>query len=98
MTDVGRTIRAGLHPHLVPYDLASVHAVRFFSQAFLCGYANFCTLHGSREALETAKSNVERFFQLVGIMEMSHESIQMFERVAPEFLTGISNKTRKLIS
>ena len=59
--------------------------------AYFCGQDYECSLHGSRIALNMAKSNVEKYYPVVGILERMEESLKVMEIMLPEFLSGIVN-------
>ena len=44
-----------------------------------------CEKYESESALEIAKSNVERYFAVVGIMERWQESLQLLEHYVPAY-------------
>ena len=58
----------------------------------MCGVHPSCNVVGSREALSRAKRNVERFFPVVGVLEMLEETLEVMEEAFPEFLGGIAGK------
>ena len=49
----------------------------------------FCNSFGSREALELAKQNVEKYYSVVGVLEKWTESLQVFEKYVPFYLNGL---------
>ena len=51
--------------------------------AFFCGHDMICDKFGSREALELAKENVEKYYSVVGVLELWYESLQTFENYVP---------------
>ena len=48
-----------------------------------------CNWWESREALERAKENVERYYSVVGILEKWNESLELFEHYVPRYFAGI---------
>lgn len=46
-------------------------------------------------ALEKAKSNVEKYFPVVAVLEMYDESLVVMENLVPEFFEGIQNMHQK---
>ena len=47
-----------------------------------------CDKAESEEALKRAKSNVEKYFAVVGILEMWQESLQVMEHYVPRYFNG----------
>ena len=58
-------------------------------KAFFCGQEEFCINFGSEKALKTAKRNIERFYPVVGVLEMFEESMEVMEVKMPTFFTGL---------
>ena len=56
--------------------------------SFFCGHAQECELVGNRQALQKAKQVVEQDYAAVGIQEELGASIELYERVIPQFFHG----------
>ena len=48
-----------------------------------------CDIFGSRAALEIAKTNVEKYYSVVGVLELWNESLRVFEEFVPYFFRGL---------
>ena len=48
-----------------------------------------CDIFGSRQALEIAKTNVEKYYSVVGVLQLWNESLQVFEEFVPYFFRGL---------
>ena len=48
-----------------------------------------CTIFGNPAALKLAKSNVDKFYAVVGILEQWEESLQVLEHYVPAFFKNI---------
>ena len=70
------------------YNIAGLLNVMFL-QSFYCGYAKFCKDPNSLAAISLAKTNVETWFAVVGIMEEMELSLRVMEREVPEVFTGM---------
>ena len=57
--------------------------------AFFCGMDPICDIFGSREAMELAKRNVEKYYSVVGVLELWNESLRVFEEFVPYFFRGL---------
>ncbi|WKY14429.1 hypothetical protein Q1695_000180 [Nippostrongylus brasiliensis] len=55
---------------------------------YFCGHHHFCTVVGSREALNQAKRNLVEKYLLVGISEQIRDFIALLERLVPQFFRG----------
>ncbi|KAL6732234.1 hypothetical protein Aduo_003015 [Ancylostoma duodenale] len=55
---------------------------------YFCGHHHFCTVVGSRLALEQAKKNLIDKYLLVGISEQLRDFIAVLERLVPRFFKG----------
>ena len=44
-----------------------------------------CEIFGSRQALEIAKRNVEKYYAVVGVLEKMQESLEVLENYVPAF-------------
>ena len=60
--------------------------------AFFCGSELICDVFGSREALELAKSNVEKYYSVVGVLELWNETLETLEHYIPFFFKDAANK------
>ena len=58
-------------------------------QAFYCGYTHFCKSADNPGALALAKTNVETWFAVVGIMEDFETSLKTMERLLPDIYEGV---------
>ena len=45
-----------------------------------------CRIFGSKQALQTAKKNVEKYYAVVGVLEQMNKSTLVFEKYIPKFL------------
>ena len=64
-----------LHSH-VEYEIMQllpclIHFVVL--KTFLCGSKKYCAVHGSVRALEAAKSNAEKYFPVIAVLEHFRE-------------------------
>ena len=60
-----------------------------FSQILhFCGHLPVCRKFNSQEAFEIAKSNVEKYFTVVGITEQMQDSVTVMEAKLPKFFKG----------
>ncbi|CAJ0610233.1 unnamed protein product [Cylicocyclus nassatus] len=55
---------------------------------YFCGHHHFCTIVGSKLALEQAKRNLIEKYLLVGVSERMRDFIAMLERLLPRFFRG----------
>ena len=55
-----------------------------------------CNVFGSREGLERAKNNVEKYYAVVGILERWDETLQVFEHYVPAFFKGVTSVYSKM--
>lgn len=55
---------------------------------YFCGHHHFCTIVGSKAALEKAKKNLLDKYLLVGISEQIRDFIAVLERLVPRFFKG----------
>jgi len=61
-----------------------------FSQiSFFCGMDPECNIFGSKEGLELAKSNVEKYYAVVGVLEKWQETLQVLEEYVPMFFRNV---------
>ena len=58
-------------------------------QNYLCGFQPFCEINSSERALNLARSNVENFFTVVGVLEMMAETREVMDCLLGDFLGGI---------
>ena len=56
-----------------------------FQISFFCGMHKVCDDFGSPEALALAKSNVDRYYAVVGVVEKMQESLQVLENYVPAY-------------
>ncbi|CAD5118794.1 DgyrCDS7474 [Dimorphilus gyrociliatus] len=61
---------------------------------FFCGYNPICK-YPSKLALQIAKSNVEKYYVAVGTIEYYDESLQLFEKLLPNYFQGIQKAYKK---
>ena len=54
-----------------------------------------CESFGSAEALKRAKSNVEKYFAVVGILEKWNESLEVLEHYVPAFFKGATGAYKR---
>ena len=45
-----------------------------------------CRIFGSKQAFQTAKKNVEKYYAAVGVLEEMNKSTLVFEKCIPKFL------------
>ena len=58
----------------------------FISQiAVFCGSKEICSQFGSKEALEEAKINVEKYYAVVGVTEEMEKSMVVYEKYIPKY-------------
>ena len=50
-----------------------------------CGHANECRRQNSAWALNTAKSNIERHYSVVGVLEEMNATLDVMEAFMPEY-------------
>lgn len=62
-----------------------------FLQPYFCGQDEDCMTLGSKSALEKAKSNVEKAFPVVGILEDLVTTFKVMEKILPHFFAGVQN-------
>ena len=65
--------------------------------AFFCGSELICDVFGSREALELAKSNVEKYYSVVGVLELWNETLETLEHYIPFFFKDAAKAYREII-
>ena len=65
--------------------------------AFFCGNQLICDVFGSREALELAKSNVEKYYSVVGVLELWNETLQTLEHYIPFFFKDATKAYKEII-
>ena len=65
--------------------------------AFFCGNQLICDVFGSREALELAKSNVEKYYSVVGVLELWNETLQTLEHYIPFFFKDAIKAYKEII-
>ena len=54
-----------------------------------CGNGKICKVVGNTDALQRAKENVEKFYPVVGVLEHFEQSLQLYQRVLPQFFAGV---------
>ena len=62
--------------------------------SFFCGMKPECDIFGSEDGLKLAKSNVEKYYSVVGILEKWNESLEVMEHYIPRFFKN-AGKTYK---
>ena len=62
--------------------------------SFFCGMKPECDIFGSGDGLKLAKSNVEKYYSVVGILEKWNESLEVMEHYIPRFFKN-AGKTYK---
>ncbi|KAI4461033.1 heparan sulfate 2-o-sulfotransferase [Holotrichia oblita] len=60
-----------------------------FSIPYFCGQDDRCMLHNNRWALSQAKSNVDRYYHVVGVLEEVNTTLAVFETKLPYFFKGV---------
>ena len=65
--------------------------------AFFCGSELICDVFGSREALELAKSNVEKYYSVVGVLELWNETLETLEHYIPFFFKDAAKAYKEII-
>lgn len=66
----------------LPYDLTI---------PYFCGQDPRCMYFNDKWALATAKSNVERYFPAVGVLEELNATLEVFENIIPYFFKGVQD-------
>ncbi|CAB3365002.1 Hypothetical predicted protein [Cloeon dipterum] len=56
---------------------------------YFCGHEANCSQLNNRDALERAKSNVEKYFKVVGVLENLNETLSVLERSLPRYFRGV---------
>ena len=59
-----------------------------YFQAYFCGQHDECAVHGSKWALQLAKSNINKWFPVVAVLERMKDSLQVLEHLLPKFFLG----------
>ena len=67
----------------------------FDFKAYVCGQHFSCLEHNSMLALQKAKYNLEKKFVVFGILEEFVPSLKVFEKMMPEFMSGITQQYTK---
>ncbi|XP_018497330.1 uronyl 2-sulfotransferase [Galendromus occidentalis] len=57
---------------------------------YFCGHHQKCMVVNDEWALEQAKKNIERYYDVVGLVEMLAETIAVLEKRLPQFFSGAS--------
>ncbi len=57
--------------------------------SYLCGQGLKCVSFGDREGLQRAKDNIERYYPVVGVLEMLKETFVVMNRFLPMFAKAI---------
>ncbi|KAL1498115.1 hypothetical protein ABEB36_008968 [Hypothenemus hampei] len=65
-----------------PYDLTI---------PYFCGHDPRCMLLNDNWAFEKAKSNVEKYYQVVGVLEEMNITLQVLETKIPQFFSGVKS-------
>ena len=78
--------------------ISKPYGVRSFL-SFFCGHEPMCNDAGrppsSDAAIALAKSNVERHYLILGLLEYFHSSLELFEYIAPDVFGGLSHQYMK---
>ena len=56
-----------------------------------CGHLSVCKKFNNKVALEIAKSNVKKYYSVVGITENIKDTLRVMEDKLPEFFSGSYN-------
>ncbi|XP_071444380.1 heparan sulfate 2-O-sulfotransferase 1-like [Hetaerina americana] len=56
---------------------------------YFCGHEKWCMALNDQWALEEAKSNVDRFYPVVGVLEEINATLTILERKLPRFFLGV---------
>ena len=56
-----------------------------------------CNIFGNLQALEIAKSNVERYYAVVGVLEKWQETLKVLENYIPAFFKDASNVYKNMM-
>ena len=56
--------------------------------SFFCGHSTECDVFNSQRLLDIAKSNVEKHFAVVGVLEDWEMSLEVLENYIPRFFAG----------
>ena len=56
--------------------------------SYYCGHEHDCTLFGNADALKLAKSNVEKYYAVVGVLENMEDTLRVLEQYVPDFFDG----------
>ncbi|XP_046400293.1 uronyl 2-sulfotransferase-like [Ischnura elegans] len=56
---------------------------------YFCGHEKWCMALNDQWALEEAKSNVDRFYPVVGVLEEINATLSVLERKLPRFFSGV---------
>ena len=57
-------------------------------QSYFCGHHEECSVHGSKWALRQAKSNIDKWFPVVAVLERMSDSLRVLEHRLPKFFSG----------
>ncbi|CAF0814991.1 unnamed protein product [Didymodactylos carnosus] len=58
--------------------------------AYFCGQKSFCDQYNSRQALDRAKSNIDKHYQFVGITEDLPKTFLLLEKLIPKYFKNIT--------
>lgn len=53
-----------------------------------CGHDLDCSLFNSKEVMQRAKANVEKFYPVVGVLENLNKSLSVMEKLLPNIFKG----------
>ena len=57
-------------------------------QSYFCGHHDECVVRSSKWALQQAKSNIDKWFPVVAVLERMKDSLQVLEHFLPKFFSG----------
>ena len=55
-----------------------------------CGHDEFCKSFNSQRVLERAKANVEKYYDVVGVLEEFNKTLSVMENFMPQYFRGAS--------
>ena len=56
----------------------------FLLKAYFCGQHVYCMRHDSKQAVAEAKRNIEKYYNLVGLMERLEDTWKLLEKEYPD--------------
>ena len=57
-----------------------------------CGHSEICRKFNNPQALQLAKENVQKFYPVVGVMELMNETLAVLEKKLPHFFANASQR------